>query len=177
MRRWGVATVLAVAMVGIGSPAQAQTAGQLDRDGPDYDGATVTVEGELIGDFGRHSGAVWAQLNDDPYARRPLLETGELAGSNISVALRVPVLLFDLAIADRPGGYRYRGPLVRATGIYRYHDPQRGGESYLDVAELELIEPGRELHEAGSTGAAVAGAVLLLLSFTLLGLDRLRNRE
>jgi hypothetical protein len=106
----------------------------------------VVVRGELVGDFGRRDdGTVWVQLNGDAYADAPLLTGGSLAGANLGIGARIPAELWPGF--DEPGGYRARGPLVELQGMWRYHDPARGGESYLDVTGLELLEPPLALEE------------------------------
>jgi len=107
---------------------------------------TVVVRGELVGDFGERSdGTVWTQLNGDPYAEAPLLAGGSLAGPNLGIGVRIPPELWPGF--ERPGGYRERGPVVELTGSWRYHDPERGGESYLDVTGLELLAEPMALEE------------------------------
>jgi MYXO-CTERM domain-containing protein len=125
-----------------------------------YEGE-VTVTGELVGDYGfRNDGWVWSQLNADSYAVTPILEGGQLTGSNTGVGVRMPPQLVDGLGA--PGGYRLRGPLVEVTGLWRYHDPDRGGESYLEVAELRVVDPARTLEEGPHWGNLTFGVVLLL---------------
>lgn len=168
-------TLLALVMA-TAAPALAVTTEELDADPGAWDGREVSVEGELVGDFGRREDSVWVQLNDDPYARRPLLEGGEPAGANRGIAVRIPRPLFEAALRDdAPGGYRWRGPLVRVTGIFKYHDPARSGETYLEASALDVLEPGRELPEANRAWAAWAGAVLLLATAAVL-IDRRRQR-
>ena len=73
----------------------------------------------------------------DPAERRPVRRrppcspAAGLAGANLGIGVRFPAELWPGF--DSPGGYRVRGPVVELTGIWRYHDPERGGESYLDV--------------------------------------------
>jgi hypothetical protein len=113
-----------------------------------YSGAIVTVRGELVGDFGRRDdGTIWAQLNGDPYAEAPLRAGGSLAGPNLGIGVRVPAGAWPGL--DRPGGYRVRGPLVEVTGTWRYHDPGRGGESYLDVTLVVVIAPSLSVEGEG----------------------------
>lgn len=127
---------------------------------------TITVVGELIGDYGfRHDGSMWTQLNDDSYTTAPVLDGGELTGGNVGVAVRIPQALADGL--DPPGGYRVRGPVVRATGTWRYHDPDRLGETYIDVGSLELIEPGRVLSESPHPLALGAGIALIVIALLL----------
>ncbi|MFQ5554653.1 MAG: hypothetical protein ACE5GC_04685 [Acidimicrobiia bacterium] len=125
----------------------------------DLTGFEVTVEGELIGDYGvRSDGSVWVQLNDDAYAGAPLVEGGDLEGSNVGIGLHVPAdVMVEL---ERPGGYRRLGPQVTATGTWMHHDPVRGGESYLEVTSLVVVDPGRGLDEDGEPCAYVLGTGL-----------------
>lgn len=137
-----------------------------------YSGKTITIEGELVGDYGfRSDGTIWTQLNDDSYARDALVDGGPRTGGNTGVGVRMPDALAEGL--DAPGGYRLEGPLVRATGTWKYHDPDRGGESYLDVSSLDVIEVGRQLEEGPDWIVLVAGLAILALS---LGLWRLGRR-
>jgi hypothetical protein len=127
---------------------------------------TITVVGELIGDYGfRSDGSMWTQLNDDSYAAAPVLDGGELTGGNIGVAVRIPQTL--AAGLDPPGGYRIRGPVVQVTGTWRYHDPDRLGETYIDVGALAVVEPGRELSESPHPLALGTGVVLIVVALLL----------
>jgi len=141
-----------------------------------YDGATITVEGELIGDYGfRSSGNMWTQLDDDSYARAPIVEGGELTGANSGIGLRMPAALAEGL--SPPGGYRLRGPIVRATGQWRFHDPARQGETYLDVSSIEVMEQGEQLTEGPDVPVMVVGIVLLVVGLVvMLRYVQLRNR-
>jgi hypothetical protein len=102
---------------------------------------------------------MWTQLNDDSYAFEPVLENGPLTGGNIGVAVRIPTAIAEEL--DAPGGYRVRGPVVEVTGTWRYHDPDRAGESYVDVVELTVMAPGRGLTEHPNYLVGAAGLVLV----------------
>jgi hypothetical protein len=131
----------------------------------EFSDTEISVTGELIGDYGhRRDGTTWTQLNDDGYATGPLREGGALSGANVGIGLRLPRSLAEGL--DAPGGYLLKGPLVTATGIWKYHDPDRGGESYLDVTALEIVEPGRALTDDASVGArlAIGGALWLMVA-------------
>jgi hypothetical protein len=136
-------------------------------------GQEVTVEGELVGDYGfRDDGWMWTQLNDDLYVRHPIREGGLPLGANIGIGVRMPARLAkDL---DPPGGYRHRGPLVSVTGTWKYHDPERQGESYLEVESLVVIEPGRKLGEEPAWSVILAGTLLVGVS-ALIWFVRLRD--
>jgi hypothetical protein len=136
-----------------------------------YSGRTITIEGELVGDYGfRSDGTMWTQLNDDSYARDALVDGGPRTGGNTGVGVRMPDAL--AAGLDPPGGYRLEGPLVRATGTWKYHDPDRGGESYLDVSSLDVVEVGRQLEEGPDWVVLAAGIVVLAFSLGLWLADR-----
>ncbi len=161
LRRVLVVLALIAVVFVVTAPARAQDAvnvADLLADPARY--VEVTVIGELIGDYGeRRDGQVWTQVNGDDYVTAPLLEDGVLAGANAGIGARIPGEL--VAGLDPPGGYRQRGPLVRLTGEWRYHDARRGGESYLQVRALTVLEPGRSLDEGVSWPAFGAGVALL----------------
>jgi hypothetical protein len=128
----------------------------------------ITVQGELVGDFGiRDDGTVWTQLNDDGYADTPLLEGGRLFGFNRGIGVHIPEALWPGF--DSAGGYRVQGPVVRLSGEWRFRDPERGGESYLEVTAVEVLSGPVRLDEGvhwlplgiGLGLLATAGAVLL----------------
>jgi hypothetical protein len=163
--------VLMATVLGIAAPALAGEVSVpvLISDGAVFDDQTITVEGELVGDFQRRGAWVWVQLNGDSYADSPAPAGGELTGSNIGIAVRFASDAFDAAGFERPGGYGVRGPVVRVTGDWRYHDEERGGESYLAVDSFEVLERERRFEEempwavlAIGLGVAAAGALILL---------------
>jgi len=146
------AVIAVVVMLGAvfacSGPAQAVTVSTIEllEDGEKFAGQEVTVVGELVGDYGfRSDGSMWTQLNSDSYAIRPIVEGGPLRGSNVGIGIRMPAeFASDL---DPAGRYRLVGPVVSVTGIWRYHDAKRQGETFLDVASFTLQAPGRDLAE------------------------------
>lgn len=162
MRRF-VAFVFLFSFVG-GPAALAQEVAVVDvadlLEAPTEYAGEISVVGELIGDYGfRSDDSMWTQLNDDSYALDPVLDDGSLTGGNTGVAVRIPVALTERL--DPPGGYRVRGPVVEATGVWKYHDPDRGGETYIDVIELTVVEPGRGLTEHPTWFVGAAGLILI----------------
>ncbi|MCP4966365.1 MAG: hypothetical protein GY926_14170 [bacterium] len=160
MRRFA-ALVLLLSLVGVPAASGQESVDVADLlEAPiDYIGE-VSVVGELIGDYGfRSDDSMWTQLNDDSYAFDPVLDDGALTGGNIGVAVRIPAEL--AASLDPPGGYRVRGPVVEATGVWKYHDPDRGGETYIDVVGLTVVESGRGLTEHPTWLVGAFGFVLI----------------
>jgi hypothetical protein len=145
--------------------AEEKTVGQLITESAELEGEVVVVEGELIGDYGfREDGSMWTQLNGDPYALQPLRES-HARGGNIGVGIRVPTELAEGL--DPPGGYRNRGPLVRVTGTWIYHDEVRRGETFLWVESLELVEPGRPLTHPTNWWNIAAGLALVVAAYAM----------
>ena len=136
----------------------------------------VVVVGELIGDYGRRSSSVWTQLNGGSYVDDPILQGGELTGVNVGVAVRIPADQFHIAQSDLPGGYRHRGPVVRVTGTWKFHDESRGGESYIDVATVELVRHEQPLSEDVRWASLGIGLASAAIGVVLWQRDRRRAR-
>jgi hypothetical protein len=164
MRRLVRLTFLASVFLFIPDPANAAeevSVPEILELGAELAGEEVTVEGELVGDYGfRDNGWMWTQLNGDAYVQRPIREGGQALGANVGIAVRVPVELTEAL--DPPGRYRNRGPVVRVTGVWKYHDSTRPGESYLQVQSLTVTEPGRQLNEEVNWTVVILGALLLV---------------
>jgi len=167
-------TALALALLGLALPAAAQEVTEISTllSLPDeYNQQIVTIRGEIVGDYGDRGEVVWVQVNDDPYVDQPFAEFGRLGGTNTGVSVRlsqpIPVEF------GRPGGYGIRGPIVEVTGVFHDLDPALGGLTFVEAAEVELVEASRRLPERGfDTTAGVVGGAL-----TLLGLLTMAQRR
>ncbi len=174
---WTRITLIAALVIGtfgtLAIPAQATEVAvsvvELLEDGEAHAGQQVTVAGELVGDYGfRRDGSMWTQLNGDSYAIRPIVDGGPLRGANLGIGIRMPEELGRQL--DPPGRYRRVGPVVLVTGIWRFHDPGRQGETYLDVQSIKLQAPGRKLEEhpnwpvyaVGLAFFAIAGVIAIV---------------
>ena len=163
MRRLtSMATVVIVLLsVAPAGAAESVTVDELLADSAAFAGLEITLEGELVGDYGfRHDGSMWTQLNGDSYADAPVAAGGVLTGGNSGVGIRMPETMGRQL--DEPGGYRLVGPVVAVTGEWRFHDPGRGGESYLQVTELRLVTSGRAITDPASGWVMALGGVLVL---------------
>ncbi|MCP3973334.1 MAG: hypothetical protein GY720_02440 [bacterium] len=180
MRRWLLAGTVGILVMAAAAPALAAdevSADELLADPAAFDGVEVVLEGELIGDYGfRPDGWMWTQLNGDSYGSDPVAAGGALTGGNSGVGIRMPEALGRPL--DAPGGYRQVGPIVAVTGQWRFHDPARGGESYLDVASLEVVAAGRAIDDpANGLVMAIGGLMLVLGLASLATLRRSRRSE
>ncbi|MCL1593919.1 MAG: hypothetical protein M3132_06160 [Actinomycetia bacterium] len=177
LRAVSILFLLFVFLVVVVAPATAVAVHSDDllENGAMYDGQEIVIVGELIGDFGfRRDGWMWTQLNDDSYAEAPVVEGGALTGPNSGIAVRMPTEMGRPL--DAPGRYRTVGPVVEATGIWKYHDASRAGETFLEVTSIRVVQPGRRLSEHPNGAAYGAGVVLLLLS-GLLGRQYIHKRD
>lgn len=166
MRMRPLVVVLLMVPVLAGVGGQGEAVSVADLTGPDAErwaGVRVTVSGELVGDIGRAGdGASWVQLNQDAYVDAPLLAGGSPVGGNAGIALLVPDDL--LAGLDPPGRYRRSGPIVRVTGVMRWHDPDHLGDTFVAVESLGVVTPGRAHRQDPSLRVIAAGFGLLLLT-------------
>ena len=132
----------------------------------EYADTEVVLRGELVGDFSRRGTFVWAQLNDDGYVDAPLEEQG-LTGTNTGIGVRIPADLFDSDWGE-PGRYDTRGPVVEITGVFRYQDPERSGETYIDASVVRLIASARSVDTGSGGWPLVVGGVMTVLGVGLL---------
>lgn len=161
-----VMTILLFTVPGIAGATEEVSVSDLITDSEALDGSEVTVVGELVGDYGfRGDGWMWTQLNGDDYVDSPIRDGGRPVGGNTGVGIRMPTRLGEGL--DPPGGYRNRGPIVRITGVWKYHDPARQGETYLEVTSMTIVEPGRVMHEEPRWIAMWAGLGLIAGSLVL----------
>lgn len=129
-------------------------------ENPDaYDQTVVTIQGEIVGDFGRRGDIVWVQVNDDPYVDTPLVERAGPVGTNTGIAVRYPASM--QGDWGPPGAYGIRGPIVEVTGVFRHLDPGTGGMTFVQAAKVTLIEPSRDVAiPGGSPLPVIIGGLL-----------------
>ncbi len=162
-----ILVLLAAAPAGAATP-RVRVADLLADPAAHAQGEPIRVRGELVGDFGHRGDGIWTQLNDDSYATAPVLGGGPLTGANLGIGVRIPTALWQ--DVGTPGGYRHRGAIVDLVGVWRYHDPERAGESYLDVTGFGLVAAEQPLAEdvhwihLGLGTLLLAGAGLLLVA-------------
>jgi len=155
-----VMTTLFFTVSGAVAAAEEISVPELITNSKAWSGSEVTVEGELVGDYGfRDDGWMWTQLNGDSYVRSPIRDGGQPLGGNTGVGVRMPT---PVGVGlDPPGGYRTRGPIVKVTGIWKHHDPSRQGESYLEATSIEVVEPGQGMNQEPQWIATWIGLGLL----------------
>lgn len=126
------------------APAQAVAVSELLADPGGYAEENLTITGELVGDYSRRDEGVWVQVNDDQFVTSPVVAGGEASATSAGIGALIPIEVFDAVVVGAPGRYGRTGPVVELDGTFRYHDPDRGGETYLEVETASLVEPARD---------------------------------
>ncbi|MEJ5187050.1 MAG: hypothetical protein WHT46_08220 [Candidatus Geothermincolales bacterium] len=141
----------------------------------EYDGKTVSVEGEVVGDVMIRGEGAWITVNDDPYAERSLEEGGEFAGvSNIGIGVWVDP---DMAREIRhTGDYREKGDKVRVSGVFHRACRDHGGETDIHALSLQVLKRGYTFDRPFDWGK-LAVALVLLVSTALLWRAREKVRR
>ena len=149
---------------------------ELDTHPERYEGATIVITGEVIGDYGIRSDVVWVQLNTDVYASRPLRTRDDAVGSNVGIGVRYPRSLHDPGWGP-PGGYGNQGPILRVEGVFRFNDDRESGETFVDATAIQVISPARTLDTREPDRAMwITGAIAALMGVGLYAAARLRRR-
>lgn len=141
----------------------------------EYDGKTVTVEGEVVGDVMSRGEGAWITVNDDPYAERSLEEGGEFAGvSNVGIGVWVdPDMAREI---QHTGDYREKGDRVRVAGVFHRACRDHGGETDIHALSLQVLEGGYTFDRPFDWGK-LAVALVLFVSTALLWRAREKVRR
>lgn len=125
--------VLCTVMLFTGSQASAASAvpiNDLIEKAIEYDGRTVTVQGEALGE---------------------VLERGEYAWVNISDggnAIGIWMTLEDAEKIKFFGDYKNIGDTLLITGVFSRNCAEHGGEVDIHCGTLEILSPGHRVAEA-----------------------------
>lgn len=104
-----------------------------------FNGRTVVVEGELIGDVLGRGTRRWVQVNDDAYAAvGPLGAHGQTLGTNSGVGVLLPAGV----VFQRLGGPGARGDVVSVTGVFHTAAIEDQGGPAVIAESVELVRAG-----------------------------------
>lgn len=139
------------------APARAETINALVEGAAAFDGQTVTVTGEVIGDVMPRGEGGWINVSDG---------TNDIGVWTTAESLR------QIKFAGR---YHQTGDQVQVIGQFRRADTEFGGDLLIRAASVEVLAHG------GPVGHPLQGdrpriALLALLAATALGLLRWRAR-
>jgi hypothetical protein len=106
-----------------------------------YDGKTVTIGGEAIGDLMVRGTHAWFTVDDDPYSNKSIEAGGALVGmSNMSMSVWADMT--DTENIKILGGYKNKGDQVTVTGVFHRACQQHGGDTDIHAFSVEVIRPG-----------------------------------
>lgn len=111
-----------------------------------YDGKTVTVTAEAIGECMERGDHAWVNVND---------------GSN---AIGIWMTKEESSQIKYYGDYRYTGDTIAVTGIYNRACQEHGGEPDLHCETISVMKAGEKRSEAISSAK-----ILAAIFFTVLG--------
>jgi hypothetical protein len=126
----------------------------------EYDGKTVTIQGEAIGDVMVRGTNAWITVNDDRYSKKSIEEGGELIGmSNAGIGVWLPASKAELLKIC--GGYKSKGTIVNVTGVFNRACHEHGGDTDIHATALEVIKDGYEFEHPFSWGKLLALLILV----------------
>jgi len=116
--------ILACAFFVYPSYAQAVSSPELINNAKQYDGKTVTYQGEAIGDIMTRGEYAWLNLNDG------------------YTAIGVWVKKTGLKDVAYLGSYRAKGDIIEVNGIFNRSCPEHGGDLDIHAQKIKKILPG-----------------------------------
>lgn len=141
-----------------------------------YDGDTVTIEGEAIGEAMTRGEYAWITVDDDPYSTKSREEGGEFVGMS-NIGMSVWITRQDAKLIKYFGGYKYRGDKVRITGIFHRACEQHGGDTDIHGDTLEVLREGHRFPKPLSIPKLLAVIVLAAAIAVLWNVRKVRARR
>ena len=149
------AAALAAVLAGLAAAADVTTVNELVDRSLQWNGKTVTIEGEAIGEMLPRGDFAWVNVND---------------GTN---AIGVWMPLADAKMIGVYGDYHHTGDTLRVTGTFSRDCAEHGGDVDIHSVSVRLVKAGGEVEHPVSGGkkAAAAGlsAAALLAALFCLG--------
>lgn len=141
-----------------------------------YDGMTVRVEGEAVGDIMRRGEYAWLTLNDDDYVHDSDAALMEVHSYNIGIGVWLPMQ--EASKIGYLGRYGVRGDRIEITGVFNASCDVHGGEVDIHAEKLTVLHEGYEMYESIDTWKLYAApfAFLFMMS-SLFFIYRKRSRE
>jgi hypothetical protein len=164
-----VGAAATVALAG-GSESGLTSLADVFADPKAYDGRTLTISGEAIGEIVRAQGELWVQLNDDAYARRSIAEGGKAQGQNVSISVVLPAR--DASRIEHFGDYGTKGDIIEVTGRFNAVCDRHGGETDFHATSVRVVSRGYRISHPLDVPLAVASILAVLLTATLAAVRR-----
>lgn len=109
-----------------------------------YDGTTIMIEGEVIGEVLERGAYSWINVND---------------GSN---AIGIWLKTEQTAILSYFGDYKHLGDIVRITGTFYGNCPEHGGDVDIHSHTMHIVENGRPIQEEVDLLKIITAMLLIL---------------
>jgi hypothetical protein len=146
------------------------SSGDLVEHMKQYDGMTVTFEGEAVGEAMVRGSHAWIHLNDDAYFEKNIEEGAPLGGQNSGMPVWVSA---DLARKIGTfGDYKHEGDIVRVTGVFHAACPDHGGDTDIHAQTLEIVRRGHAVVDQPKPAKLAWAIVLSLAAGALFVADR-----
>ncbi len=126
---WFVILIFDFCILISNSFAQTVSSTDLINNAKQYDGKTITYEGEVIGDVMARGNFAWVNLNDGNNA------VGVWASKDLT------------SLINYKGSYKQKGDWLEAVGEFHRACPQHGGDFDIHAITLKKINSGREIRE------------------------------
>jgi len=153
-----------------GSESSLTSLADVFADPKAYDGRTLTIRGEAIGEIVRAQGELWVQLNDDPYTRKSIAEGGAAQGQNVSISVVLPRQ--DANLIEYFGDFHTKGDIIEVTGRFNAICEEHGGETDFHASSVRVVSRGYRISHPLDVPMAVASILALLLAGTLAAVRR-----
>lgn len=115
----------------------------------EFDGKTVTIEGEAIGEAMNRGPYSWLNIND---------------GTN---AIGVYLKSSDAEKIKTFGDYKHIGDTVRIYGVFSKNSAEHGGDVVIDCSSLEIVQEGHLVQSQIPTTKIAIATLLLFTGFIL----------
>jgi hypothetical protein len=142
------AALLTIAMIVSADAADLVTVNDLINNEFQYDGKTVVIEGEAIGEVLERGEYSWINVSDGSNAIGIWLDTEKAA---------------EIA---HFGDYKHVGDTVRITGMFSRNCPEHSGEVDIHCQTFEIVKRGEYVRETVSQTKII---VCVILFFVTLG--------
>ncbi|MBM3706185.1 MAG: DNA-binding protein [Actinobacteria bacterium] len=125
------------------------TSSELINNAKEYDKKEVIYSGEVIGDIMKRDEHAWINISD---------------GSN---AIGVWIPFEETEKIGFTGQYKYKGDIVKITGIFNRACSEHGGDLDIHAKSIEIIERGYEIKRNINFYGLIAGIVLFIIAMSL----------
>ena len=129
-----------------------------------YDGQTVQVIGEAVGD------RIIEKL-DSSYCWITLASQKTTSSQTTSV-VSVYMSMASSQLIDTYGAYNCQGTKLQVRGTFNLACSEHQGVSDIHAEAVSLVQKGAVQHDEFSINAIIPGVVLVLVSFVIMGISR-----